>query len=383
MTTRDWGSDTLARFRYQAEVTLPFCLAVLSSQENILAVIPEHHEDIALKTTDGYRFLQVKSRDPERGLWTASDLFRKPGGALRSLHRTYLLTRGSNYPLELVLEGAAKPSDPICALHPGEDRSPMVQMVINKFDASPQSAHDFLRRVTLNASAPPRSSVHDTNGRLLHQYSRRSVTFTDVEQIHISLLTEIERAMRCDPISPLWPRYLTQPHTRRPAHEEHLLSKTIDAQRLATITPLLSRTSRPLLTRFVESGSRPVTTLTQKLVVGGATDALVERARALHAAASHNRAVRSSRALSPADHQLTDLRERLLTYARSATALHGESSQPAVGVWDYLLGTFTRSAEQIDRNGVVHADPMLLLGESCILSDECAFDWGTVNDVAQ
>ena len=82
MTDRDWGSDTLMRFRYQAEVTLPYCLSVLTSQNKILAVIPEHLEDIALKTDDGWRFLQVKTRDPERGLWKASELFTKKGAHL-------------------------------------------------------------------------------------------------------------------------------------------------------------------------------------------------------------------------------------------------------------------------------------------------------------
>ena len=93
MTERDWGSDTFARFRYQAEATLPYCLSLVSSHSDIQAVIPEHLEDIAIKTDSGWRFLQVKTRNPERGLWGASDLLSKKGGALRSLYRTYLLTK--------------------------------------------------------------------------------------------------------------------------------------------------------------------------------------------------------------------------------------------------------------------------------------------------
>lgn len=155
---RDWGSDTLARFRYQAEVTLPYCLSVMSSQNDILAVVPEHLEDIALKTNDGWRFLQVKTRDPERGLWTASELFTKKGGALRSLYRTYLLTTGEDHPLELLLEGAIKTNDPMRTLYTGEDRSQLVPTVMNKLRSSQASATDFLRRVTLNESVPHRSA---------------------------------------------------------------------------------------------------------------------------------------------------------------------------------------------------------------------------------
>ena len=106
-TDRNAGSDTLARFRYQAEVTLPYCVSALLSANDIVAVVAEHHEDIALKTKTGWRFLQVKSRNPERGLWRAADLFAK-GGALRSLYRTYLATVGEDHSLELVLEGAVK-----------------------------------------------------------------------------------------------------------------------------------------------------------------------------------------------------------------------------------------------------------------------------------
>ena len=73
MLERDWGADTIDRFRYQAEVTLPYCLAVVTRNKGILAVLPEHLEDIALQTDQSWRFLQVKSRNPERGLWTATD----------------------------------------------------------------------------------------------------------------------------------------------------------------------------------------------------------------------------------------------------------------------------------------------------------------------
>ena len=145
MPDKDRGSDTLARFRYQAEVTLPYCVAAILGENDIVAVIPEHLEDIALETTTGWRFLQVKSRDPERGLWTAGDLFAKKGGALRSLYRTYLLTEGEEYSLELVLEGAVKTDNPIGALRPDQDRSRLVPMVMEKLGATQASAEDLSR----------------------------------------------------------------------------------------------------------------------------------------------------------------------------------------------------------------------------------------------
>ncbi|MCZ0952226.1 MAG: dsDNA nuclease domain-containing protein, partial [Rhodospirillaceae bacterium] len=136
MPDSDWGSDTLARFRYQAEVTLPYCLSALLYENDIRAVVAEHLEDIALETTTGWRFLQVKSRNPERGLWKASDLLAKKGGALRSLYRTYLLTKGEDHSLELVLEGALKTNDLIMALRPQQDRTPLLPVVMEKLDAT-------------------------------------------------------------------------------------------------------------------------------------------------------------------------------------------------------------------------------------------------------
>ena len=205
MPDRDWGSDTLARFRYQAEVTLPYCVSALLSENDIVAVIPEYLEDIALKTKTGWRFLQVKSRDPERGLWTAAGLFAKKGGALRSLYSTYLETEGEDYSLELVLEGAVRTDNAIGALRPRQDRSPLVPMVMDKLNATQASAEDFLRRVTLDQSAPHRTDIHATNARLVHQHAP-SLTHPEVEALHGALLEEIEKAMRCERLGALWPQ---------------------------------------------------------------------------------------------------------------------------------------------------------------------------------
>ena len=382
MSDRDWGSDTFARFRYQAEVTLPYCLSALSSQNGILAVIPEHLEDIALETTTGWRFLQIKSRNPERGLWTAPELFSKKGGALRSLYRTYLLTIGEDHSLELVLEGAVKTNDVIGKLRPHQDHSQLVPMVMDKLGASQASAEDFLRRVTLNGSAPHRSVIHATNGRLLHELAP-SLTLTELESLHGSFLAEIEKAMRCEPLNPLWLRSVAHPENRSTTTEERLRAKTLDTNRLSRIGEPLSRVGRPLLKRFVETGSGPVSPLMQKLVLGGATLDLIQQARNLQANANYQRFVRASQNLAVNDDLLTDLHARLLTYAHTAAAIHESSPRPAIKMWDHLLDKFDRHAGNIDRNNLVGADPMLLMGESCILSDQCDFSWGGTSSVAE
>ena len=377
---RDWGSDTLARFRYQSEVTLPYCVSALLFENDIVAVIPEHLEDIALETRTGWRFLQVKSRDPERGLWTGADLFARKGGALRSLYRTYLLTKGEDYSLELVLEGAVKTSNVIGALRPDQDRSPLVPMVMEKLNATRASAEEFLQRVTLNEGTPHRTVIHETNARLLHQHAP-SLNLPELEALHGSLLEEIENGMRRERLSALWPRNVVHPEKRSGVTEERLRAKRLDAERLPGIAEALRSAGPPLLKRFVETGGRPVSVLAQKLILGGATPALIKRARTLQANARHHRLMRAAQNLTVNDALRIDLEERICTYADTAAAMHVSSSHPANEMWGYLLDMFGRHAAGIDLHNLVHADPLLLMGESCVLSDECVFGWGETYDV--
>ena len=379
MTDHDWGTDTLTRFRYQAEVTLPYCLSVISPHSDIHAVIPEHLEDIALRTASGWRFIQVKTRNPERGLWTASDLLAKKGGALRSLYRTYLLTKTENHSLELLLEGAVKPSDPIEALYPDHDRAHLVPMVMNHLRATQGSAEDFLRRVTLNDSMHHRSAIHATNARLLHDLAP-SLTRPELEALHASLLAEIDKAMRCEPLGPLWPRSVLHPRERPTTTADRLRLKTLDAERLSAIAPPITGATRPLLRRFVEPRSRVPSPLAQKLLLGGAPPTIVELARNLQANARHQRFERASLSLKSHNDVLADLQERILIHAQTATAVRDSSNRPATGIWHDLLDRFHTNAAHIDRHNLVHADPMLLMGEACILSDDCLFDWGTASD---
>lgn len=376
----DHGSETIARFRYQAEVTLPFCVSALLGENDIVAVIPEYLEDIALETKTGWRFLQVKSRNPERGLWTASALFAKKSGALRSLYRTYLLTRGQDHSLELVLEGAVKTGNEIGALRPQQDRSPLVPMVMTKLRATRESAEDFLRRVTLNESAAHRTDIHATNARLLHQHAP-SLTHPELEALHESLLNEIETRMQRQRLSAAWPRSVIHPESRSGVTEERIQAKRLDAECLPGVAEVLRSSGIPLLKRFVEKGGGPVSVLTQKLILGGATPELIERARFLQANARHHRLSRSAQNLTAVDALVVDLEERIHTHAATAAAMHGSSPHPAIGMWNHLLNTFGTQAAAIDRHKLVRADPMLLMGEGCILSDKCVFGWGESIDV--
>ena len=376
-TPEDWGSDTLARFRYQAEVTVPFCLAAALGAEDIVEVVPEHLEDIALRHRTGWRYLQVKSRNPERGLWTLSDLVCR-GGALRSLYRTHLFTNESHAPLELILEGAHKTNDVIQEFLPGGDRSGLEPRVAESLGIELSDAARFLARVVLNAPPAPREYVSAANRDLIHSHAQH-LTGAAVRHLHRELLQEIERAMRCDRLGAFWPRAISHPATRSDVAELRLASKTLTADRLRAILRPLSPEPRPVLRRMVETGSRAFSSLERKMVDGGATPAVIEQARLLAADARYHRFSREAQTIEPDTAKREDLHRRIEVHATAKGALHGQASRPAVGIWDDLLQTFESHAESIDQHNLVERDPMLLLGEACGLSDECRFGWGLSN----
>lgn len=89
----DSGTDAMTRFRYQAHVTFRFCLACYFEQ-GVIAVTPEHFEDVLVEATNELRFVQIKTRNPDRGPWKFRHLM-DDGGALRSLLRTHRALAGS------------------------------------------------------------------------------------------------------------------------------------------------------------------------------------------------------------------------------------------------------------------------------------------------
>ena len=380
ISSNNIGSDTIARFRYQAEVTLPFCVSALQPQSDIKAIVPEYLEDIALDTRTGWRFIQVKSRNPELGLWKATDLLSH-NGALRSLYRTYRSTKDDQHSLEIVLEGAVKSKDPIEKLRLGEDFSDLVPLVVDRLGATPEDSINFLKRVTLNESAPSRQLIHACNARLLHE-SAPSLNLHQLNELHDALLKSIEEAMRGERLGAHWAKIVLHPEQRSSLEKELLEAKTLTAHNLTDTAKLIRSTKLPLLQRFVEPGSSPVSALTQKMTIGGATDQLIEQARNLKANAEHHRLVRASSNLQFDRTQNQDLHERIRTYVVSANAFSASSQRPAIDMWTYLLEVFTKNASNIDRHSLLAHDPMLLMGETCILSNQCEFTWGERNDVS-
>lgn len=376
----DWGGDTLQRFRYQAEITLPFCLAAALGLEEIASVIPEYIEDVALDCGTTRRYLQIKSRNLELGLWTLRQLMEK-GGALRSLYRTHLCAQGQDHSLELILEGAAKGRDPITELKSEGDRSALVPQVAESLGIHEVQAEAFLKRVVLNAPPPPRDYIASRNRDLIHSQAPH-LTKPEVDSVHMRLIHEIERAMRAERIGALWPRAIAHPERRSPEIVERLAAKTLSSDLLRTLLGSIGRSPRPILRRVVESGSTVLSPLHRKLLEGGATSEIISDARSLQANAHHERYVRESQGRVVASELLEDLHQRIETHVNARVAIHEGQARPAVLIWGDILNIFESRAASIDQNSLLRGDPMLLTGEACNLSDQCRFGWGRATSAA-
>jgi hypothetical protein len=64
--TVDTGADTFSRYVYQVEIAFRFCLDCALGGD-VVSVVPEHLEDIALECRSSWRFLQIKTRNAELG----------------------------------------------------------------------------------------------------------------------------------------------------------------------------------------------------------------------------------------------------------------------------------------------------------------------------
>ncbi len=375
----DAGSNSFARFRYQADVTLPYCLLCALGEE-IAAVIPEHLEDIAIEYKDRWRFIQVKSRDPERGLWKLSDLLR-PKGALHSLFRTYQQTIDVNATLEIALEGAIKRKDPIeCLLHDYNHRdSSLVSQVMGTFEITENQAIDFLSRVILVKSPPPRPHIRDCNLQLIH-HQNTTLDHNTVSTIYDKLIREIERAMRAERPKPEWPHYLTHPSQMISEVKERLEAKRLTASHLRAIISPVYSSPRYLLRRISNSSSNSISSLESKLIIGGATLGIINQARILRANTQLHWIKLQASSLGAITEVKEDLQVRLQTYMEAHCAAQRSSIKPAIAIWNELLNQFTANPSAIDRNEVLQSDPMLLVGEVCELADLCIVDFGEANE---
>jgi hypothetical protein len=153
----DSGSDTFARFCYQAHATFPYCLRLVQGQ-GVTDVFAEHVEDIAVHDAGSWRFLQVKSGDPGRGPWTFAEALKS--GAFRSLWRAYR-TAGPvlEATYEVCLEGAVRNDDVLFrVVEEGELDDGSLDRLANDLGVTTDDIQDFTARLRVRSLSPLRSA---------------------------------------------------------------------------------------------------------------------------------------------------------------------------------------------------------------------------------
>lgn len=369
----DSGSTTFRRYRYQAHVAFPFILAC-ATNSGVTAVLLEHIEDLAVEMHGTWRLMQIKTRDGHRGPWGITEVLSS--GGLESLFRSHRAVVGhvENATYELVLEGSIEHSPGITALvNSSELSEDLVERIHNRIkgsfaDCTLDEVEDFLSRFRVRALSDTRDTIENRNIRLVVE-AAPSLNGAQHKAVFEAVMDLAESAMAAEHANAL-----AQALLQEAANVERKALRQAD---LAHVAASLRQGPSALLRAIVEEDS-DITQLVQKLLMGGAAQGIIDSARRLRAEASIWEMSQMA-AGNLHDDELEDLRVRLEVVATTALAIHEDEQSPANAIWNQLLQQLHASPQAFDRRALFDADPMLLLGEICEMSDQCRLGWGVAN----
>lgn len=368
----DTGTDTLKRFRYQAQLALPFCLACVR-QEKVRSVIMEHFEDIVLEYEDYWQFIQVKSRNSDQGDWNFSQTIE----ALKSLYRAFQDMSSISGKYSLFLEGNLSTKNELKVLvnsNPAIPKS-LLEKVAKEFEIDESKCEVFLKVVTIHPGQTSRTNITANNIRLMGQISEHT-SAQEIEALEKRLTDEILKAMSCDRLENLLYQYISQADAVEETDKVKVNSKRLTANSITAILGSFSLDAHPLLLRITDLNVPFPSNLEKKLIAGGATDRIINDAKNLRANAS----IRESEILASGflneDKKIIDVQIRLETLTNSIVENYENLEKPAKTIWREVLNELTKKKESVDPNRIYKQDPYLLLGAICSLSDECRIDWG-------
>ncbi len=376
-TPDDSGSDAFERFRYQAMIAVPFCVDC-GLGGRIQSVIAEHIEDVAVQSGHSWRFIQIKTRDLQRGPWRISHLVAEKG-AFRSLLRSHHALTEIPCTLEAFLEGPVDRKDPLSRF---DDRgspefSECVQEIRTKLGLDGLELTSFVDRLRVRANLPHREYVESYNLDFLGR-AAPDLSNAELRHIHKELVEAICVAMAGDQTFVHYPRSVVEPETVPTGSRAIVDGKRLTKERLEGMCARLAARARPLLARMVEPELGLPSVLEQKLIAGGAPTQIVSDAKELRA----NAAARKLQllAMGGLDSEIEDVRQSLRLRTNSQVALHEDKPRPARDIWDGLFQILTQQASAIDpKNHFGRAE--FLLGEVCELADECTTNWGVASAV--
>ncbi len=365
----DTGTETFRRYRYQAYLAVPFCLKCAAG-EGVISVVMEHLEDLVVQYEDSWLFIQIKTRNADRGPWRLADAM----GGLRSLYRVFRETRHLSARYDLYLEGPVDPHNALKELVPEKSdvSETLRDSVASDLDIDAAECEEYLKAVTVRPEQPPRDHVENRNIEIMGEYAP-GLSRLELQSVHQRVLSELQAAMARERVMPLMPGYIEDPE----ALQQDARSK-VEAKRLtrSALEDLMeSVVSGSYLLRSEETGKAETTKLEQKLLAGGADESIVTSAKLLRA----NATTRESELLSATLYdtgKTEDVRLRLQVFANGIVSRYGGEITPAPQAWSDLLLNLPAQAEVLDQHRVYYRDPMLLLGAICGLTDECLVRWG-------
>jgi hypothetical protein len=373
----DTGTDTLKRYRYQAQLAVPFCLDCASGGA-VRSVIMEHYEDIVVEYEDHWRFIQVKTRDSKYGPWKLTSAM----DGLGSLYRAYESASWLSARYSLYLEGAVAHGDDLNNLVP--EKSGLEAAFIGKvtkglkekgFKDAHKACETFLNLTSVQPNQPPREHMKAYNVSLLAA-SNSNVSWDELKVIEQRITDEVLRAMSQDRLEDLIPAYIFDPDGLSEEPRRRVEDKRLTKERLAPLLGSLAGGAFPLLRRVVDPALPPPTNLERKLLAAGATQKIVKHAKELRA----NAAIRATEVVAAGlfggQDKVDDVHDRIEIRATAISAKHGNAVNPAASVWAEVMEAIERGTEVIDPNRIYGRDPYLLLGAACALSDACLIDWG-------
>jgi hypothetical protein len=368
----DTGTDTLKRFRYQAQLALPFCLAC-ARKEKVRSIIMEHFEDIVVEYDDHWHFIQVKTRNADRGHWKLTDAM----DGLKSLYRAFNETSNLEAKYSLFIEGAISARDDLNALTRSKSgiSNDLVQKISQKLEIEDSNCRTFLESVTVHPNQPPRAHITSHNIHLMGQVSASTSTH-EIESLEKRLTDEILRAMSCDRLDNLLYHYITKMGELEDEIRARVDAKRLTANNITDILGSLTSGDYPLLLRITDLNVPTPTNLEKKLIAGGATERIIMDAKNLRANASIREAEILASGFLNQEDKITDVQIRIQTLTNSIVENHDESEKPAKIIWRTVLDELTKKRESVDPYRIYKQDPYLLLGAVCGLSDECCIDWG-------
>ncbi len=375
MPPDDSGTDTFNRFRYQAHIAFRFCLNCYFEQ-GVLAITAEHFEDLLVESEHELRFVQIKTRNTERGPWKFRHLM-DDGGALRSLLRTHRALRGLDDGRRLVydirLEGALERSDSIRRLAYGAHGADeaMSKACATRLVCDEAEAEDLLSRVVIHAPEPPREFIEDRNLSDLRRAAGH-LSANELKSIYEATIGLIETAMRADLLNDNWPGAILEPESSILEVRRRADAKRVDRPRLRPILYRLDGSDHAFLSVVTDPDRLRATDLERKMLAVAASGVLIKRAKQLRANASrHMLEFRASTVLD-VERFLADLEFRLLSVAETSAAAVGPGP---MAIWRAIEERLELHADQYDPRQILNREPLLLMGAICQYSDECQFDW--------